>query len=457
MKQFKKAIFCLTVVLFFTYCSDNQEEDPVFDDVTINGTFSYEGGELLAEDPTGNIVKIEFPVGALRDTANVTLTLFGEKTSLPIAQRHMPEFEITPHDLNLYKPLLVTVQLKSAENDNARNMLFHVYTDEKVLPLSNMTYHPDNTTFSGETMFAGLFAEGKMSIEQINEQLEKLIASLGINWKSIAYPNANPHELNCDARIHKAKWDDLKETAGYFISLFKQRELIGYYNDLDNNQNTFQEDLQSICTLIINPGVLDILDDCIPEENCDENYIFTIADMVYNMNLLGCDEGQAFTDLNELFNDALVNCSTRLAIISEMNIGDAEFMTNSQGFVLLEMNMNPDHTFSVTGNGMLTVTGSLASTGDCSGFVTGFTEVNVTGTRNKQNIFELKVVTNQHAMLITVCPEYTVETPMEGEGEIDIELSPANGYTYVMEMELEDGTFVTDISLINPYTDLPYE
>jgi len=140
-----------------------------------------------------------------------------------------------------------------------------------------------------------------------------------------------------------------------------------------------------------------------------------------------------------------------------MHIGDDEFNINTQGIILLQTSMNTNNTFDVTGNGQLQVSGSIESTGDCSGFVSGFTDVNVTGTRNAQNVFELKITTHQHAVLVTVCPEYTVETPLEGEDAIDIELSPANGYTYVWEYNMPDGSFFMDISLINPYTDLPYE
>jgi hypothetical protein len=167
------------------------------------------------------------------------------------------------------------------------------------------------------------------------------------------------------------------------------------------------------------------------------------------------EEDPVFNDLNPKFNEAHVNCSTRLTFFSEMNIGDAELTINTQGVVLLEMNTNPENTFNFSGNGLLKVTGSLASPVDCSGFVTGFTEVNVKGTGNNENIIELNVATAQHAMLVTVCPEYTVETPLEGKDDIDIELRPANDYTYAMEFELNDGSFVMDISLINPYTDLP--
>ena len=199
-----------------------------------------------------------------------------------------------------------------------------------------------------------------------------------------------------------------------------------------------------------------MLDLCIPDDLCDLDYTHTLASMVNGMYLLGC-EGSILDRLEERFDQMLIDCGSFLTINSELNIESGGLVISTAGTVPITMTKNTNGTANVEGTGTLVVSGSGSGGGACSSVVSGETRGTVQGIRNAAFTYELQVFTEQNAVLTTTCPETIVNTPLVGEDVKLIHLSRANEYRYAEGELVEGGTFVMEITLNNPYIDLPYE
>jgi len=425
--------------------------------ISASADIMIEGGTLQVTDEAGNRVKLSFPPGAVMDTVSATLTLLGSYKDLPFDERHLRTFEITPKDINLYEPVTITIEYNSPISDLNKTALYRLRSEDWLSPLSDHAYSDDDRSVTASTLILGEFAEGKMTLEKLNAQFDLLLSSKEISWKSSPKDARETTRPLCDTRIHKAIWDDWKDVLGSFISFFKQRYLLGYYNDLQEGQHTYEEEQELLCKNVASMGIESVLDQCIPDDLCDRDYSHTISSMVRDMELLGCED--SIVDLlGQRFDQMLLNCGSSLVISSVLDIESGGLQIYSSGTVPITTRLNSDKSASVLGTGTLSVTGSGSAGGPCSGTVSGETLVTVQGNRNAAYTYELQVFTAQDALLTTVCPDgTTVNTPLAGEDAILINLSMANDYTYSEDMPVDGGQFVIDISLNNPYISLPVE
>jgi len=453
VKKNQQAVFfflMLCSVFILQGCSE--KPDPLGNnDISAAADIPPEGGCLQVSDELGNNITVTFPDGALTETIHITLSVATNNLNLPIEERRLPVFKIRPADLSLYQPVEITVEYHTAVSELEKVTLYRVRSENWLLPLGDHACSAGSRTVTATTAFLGDFAEGKMSLEQINTQLDLLVDAMDISWAGIT---PGRKSMQCDTRIHKAIWDDWKETTAAFIRFFAQRNLLGYYNNLEPGQHTFEEEIELLCENVVSKGVNEVLEQCTPEDLCDRDYTHTIAEMMESMFLLGCDEGSVFNNLMQRFEKILINCSSYLSITSELNIEGGAMVIQTGGVIPLTTSQGSENTVLVEGNGILSVSGSVE--GDvCYGVISGTTAVNVTGNRDAGFTYTLTLNLEQMAVLTTICPDLTYEVPLAGGDSRQVVLSQENGYNVVIEESVENGTFAMEVTLGNPYTDLP--
>jgi len=449
----KSLLFFLAIT--FNGCSDDSDDPSDLANVIAEAEIGVEGGSLQASDQNGNRVIVTFPPGAIMDTIQFTLTLVSADKNLPIDERQLPLFEIRPLDVSLYKPVDITIEYNTPVGEIEKAALFRVRSDQWLTPLSDHTYSDDNRSMTASTLFFGDFAEGKMTLAQLNTQFDLLVSALGISWESGLKAAGTENQLLCDTKIHKATWDVYRSFTGSFLSIFKQRLLLGYYNDLEEGQNTFVEDQAALCANVVSVGIQNVLDLCIPEDLCDRDYTHTIIAMLKAILLLGC-EGPTIDLLEERADQVLVDCGTFLTITSELTVESGGMQISTMGVVQLTLTADSENTASVTGNGTLDVTGSADAGGGCTGVVSGETYVTVYGTRDAAYTYELDILLAQNAVLSVLCPDGSgADTPLIDGQTRNVTLSSANGYSLTVEEPGDGYEYVIDTELMNPYTDLP--
>ncbi|MGC9472403.1 MAG: hypothetical protein ACP5D1_12760 [Bacteroidales bacterium] len=430
----------------------SEKTDPLGEnDITTSADIPPEGGILQISDQLGNNITVTFPDGALTETTNITLSAAANDPNLPVEERRLPVFGIRPADLNLYKPVEIKVEYHTAVNEIEKVALYRVRSDDWLMPLADHTCSAGSRTVTATTVFAGDFAEGRMSLEQINTQIDRLVTAMDISWEGITPGRKN---TECDTRIHKAIWDDWKETTAAFLKFFEMRMLLGYYDNLEPGQNTFEEEVELLCENVMSKGVNQVLDQCQPEDPCDRDYTHTIAEMMQNMMLLGCEGSSAYSRLSQRFEEMLINCSSYLTITSDLSIEGGEMVVSTGGVVGLTISQGSGTTVQVTGNGVLAVSGSVEGE-TCYGVISGTTTASVTGTRDGDYTYTLTLSLAQMAVLTTICPDFTYEVPLTGGDSRQVVLSNGNGYHVVIEEPVDNGSFTMDITLENPYIDMP--
>jgi hypothetical protein len=243
--------------------------------------------------------------------------------------------------------------------------------------------------------------------------------------------------------------------AGGFVGFFHLKQQNGFY---DLGENSLEEDQNKLCEKVMNAAVKEVLDKPLPEDLCDRQYTHTLASMIHDMNLLGCDEGTEFTRLTERFNQMLIDCGSYLTIHMKLNVESGGFEMLTSGVVPITTTRHMGNNATVEGSGILAVTGSSDAGGQCTGVISGVTVVDVAGSRDGAYLFSLTLNTYQNAVLTVICPEGNTDTNLIGEGVREVNLSPANNFTYTSEEEVEGGgLLMVDIELSNPYISLPSE
>ena len=461
MKTIVRLLIVLIGIIIFNTCSDNQVDSSNLTGVSVDADITVEGGTLSVSDEYGNIIDVTFPPGAVLETIHASLAIVSEDINLPIAERQTPVFEIRPTDISLYKPVAITIEYNTSLNEIEKAGLFRVCTESWLTPLSDHTYTNDNKSMTATTLFLGDFAEGKMTLDQLNTQFDLLVASLGISRDSVNKPSIGTSLVSCDTKIHKATWDDWKSKIGSFIFIFTKRDVLGYYYDTQSN---YEDDKEWLCTNVITVAVKRVLDMCIPDDLCDTDYTHTIADMVKGMSLLGCTHNSIYDLLEERFDKVLNDCSSYLAITSELNIGSGVLTISTIGAIPITLIATGNNTAIVTGDGTLRLSGGGGYGDVCFSTVSGITHVDVFGHKDADNTYELVLTSEQNGLVTTVCPDdpttyepgdggSTTNTPLVGGDTREITLSSANGYTQEFEDTVEGGgTFIMDVTLVSPHT-----
>ena len=459
MKRIPVSIFVLLIaVLICGGCSEDKpdpEQQPVdVEDISTSAEITPYGGTLQATDESGNVVTVTFPPCALMDTTTVTLTILGTHRDLPIEERQIRAFKIEPGNLVLYEPALISVDYQTAMEDIESAAIFRLHSDDWLIPLSDHDYPNGNSTVEATTLFPGTFAEGTMTIEQINSQLDLLESSMGIMLKSTGTSAGNTNIFSSGCEEYKAAWDDWTETAAAFLKFFEMRELLGYYDDLPPGERTFQEDCEKVCTNIIEKGVQDVLELGEPQDPCCREYAQAIESMMKTMLQCG-SQTTTFDQLNERYNTVHGQCHTYLDISVEVNIESQGLLIMTAGEVMITLEGTGNGEATVSGNGELTVAGTGDAGGQCTSTISGQNFVSVTGTRDAAYIYTLTLNMNQVAMMVTVCPDFVTETPLVGGSAKEVTLGPGNGF-YLLETEtIDEGITNTQVTLHNPYIYVP--
>lgn len=425
------------------------------EDFSTSDIITIAGGNLQVSDESGNIIKLTFPPGAVRDSTSVTLTLLGEQKDLPIDERQLRTFKIMPLDIKLYEPVSITIDYKLPVSEIEKAALFQLQSEGWLIPLSNHAYMNDSSSITAETLHFGEFAEGKMTLDQVNTQFDLLLSSLGISWNSTAKSTGQENQVFSDGSSHKETWDGWKKMAGGFVTFFNLKHQNGFY---DSGENSLVKDQNTLCEKVLNKAVKEVLDKPLPDDLCDPDYTYTLASMVNDMNRLGCDGGTEFERLNERFDQTLINCSSYLTINMNLNVESGGLDMLTTGVVPIFTTTHMGNNATVEGTGDLVVFGSADAGGLCAGLISGKTAVDVAGNRDAAYTFTLTLNTYQTAVLTVVCPDGTTKTDLNGEDVLEISLGPANNFSYSKEEEVEGGgLFMVDIELSNPYISLPSE
>jgi hypothetical protein len=458
MRNTQVLIFVLLIVLWCGGCAENEPEPQKpedVEDISASSDITPYGGELQASDESGNVIKLTFPPGAVRDTTTVILTILGKHKDLPVEERQVRSFDLQPHDLSLYEPVLVSIKYHAAVSDVEESAIFRLRSDDMLVPLSDHDYPDGNGTVTANTLIPGEFAEGKMTIGQINAQLDLLESSLGISLKSTGVSGTNiSGQTSSGCEEYKAAWDDWAETAGGFIKFFEMRDLLGYYDNLPPGQRTLDEDMDKVCSNIIEQGVNAVLGLGEPDDPCCSDYAQSIESMMGAMMACG-SQSSTFDQLNDRYNNVHSQCHTYLDITTEVSIDGGGLLIMTSGEVMVTLQGTGDGEATVTGTGQLTVSGSGNAGGQCTSSISGQNFVTVSGTRDAAYVYTLTLDMNQVAVMTTVCPDRVFETNLVGGTSKAVTLGPGNGFHLLETEEIDEGTATTQVTLNNPYIPVP--
>ncbi len=451
----QKIIFAILIVLLFSSCSEKDAEPQTngnYEDLTTTSEVSPYGGELQVSDESGNIITLTFPPGAIRDTTTVSLTILGDSKDLPINERQIRSFSIQPADLSLYRPVTISVQYKSAVSDIEESALFRLRSNEWLTPLGEHTYPAGSQIISASTLFLGEFAEGKMTIEQINTQLDLLTTAMGISLKSANHSFAVNNKQASGCEEYKAAWDDWLDTSVSFMKFFTLREMLGYYNE--PGRGSFSEDINKVCENIVDQGINDVLDLGEPDDPCCSDYAHTIESMM--QAAIGCGiQGTTLDKMNNSYDKVHSECHTYIDITTEVNVGSGGLLILTAGEVMVTLTGTGNGEAIVSGTGELAVAGSGDAGGECTATIMGQTFVRVSGNRDAAYVYTLTLEMDQYAIMTTVCPDIVVESPLNGGSPRNVTLSPGNNFTLSETETIDEGIVIYQATLHNPYIPAP--
>ncbi|MBN2033852.1 MAG: hypothetical protein JW836_11290, partial [Deltaproteobacteria bacterium] len=140
-----------------------------------------EGGSLSLLDEQGNRIEIIFPRGALDTPTNISVELLPEQLGLPIGTRHASAFIVKPYNVELYQPVTIRISYNKAIEDIRRTALYR-NRGEILAPLADHKFGVDSKSIEARAFRLGEFVEGKMSMEQIIDQVTLIFDSYGISW-----------------------------------------------------------------------------------------------------------------------------------------------------------------------------------------------------------------------------------------------------------------------------------
>lgn len=428
------------------------------DDISTTAEITIEGGLLQVIDEIGNIVKLTFPPGAVMDTCTVSLTLLGTHKALPIDERQLRTFEISPLDLNLYRPLEISIEYSEAISEFEHTALFQMHSESFLTPLGEHEYSVDRRTLKASTLSAGEFAEGKMSLEQVITQFDLLISSLELIQETATKSSTELHQPAGTGQLQKHIRDETWGKAVGYMKLMDLKLALKYYEDPPEGEPTFEEEMEKLCKTVMQKGVQEILDLGVPDDPCNMDYTHTLTQLLADMEIIGCVKNDVYKRLKEKFEEMLGNCNSFLSINSDLDIQDGALSINTKGVVFIYATASDENTATVEGMGSLTVSGGPDVIGDCTATVSGNTQVEVSGTRDASYTFVLTLESNQDAIMVTNCPHnITNETAMAGEAFKVVTLSRANGFEVSVPMTADEVTYLMTVKLDNPYTTLPRE
>ena len=263
------------------------DEDPIYSEKEI----TIDGGSISIIDEHNNTIEVIFPKDALDKTTQIYVGVLSEQPEFPIETQHVSAFEIKPHNTELYYPITVRVTYNNVIQDINRTALFRKKTDILV-PLADRNFGIDSKSIEAETFSLGVFAEGKMSLEQINTQIGLRFASYGINWDQ---KNATMFDSFLSDDI-LSLWADVREDAKGEMEYM----VILQYLNIDTS-----DQMSLICSDIVEPAIDKLLSAAKPANVCDRTYSYTILDALGLLQKLGCNwqNRPIYDRFEEIMND----------------------------------------------------------------------------------------------------------------------------------------------------------
>ena len=409
-----------------------------------------DGGSISIVDEYNNTIEVTFPKDVLSKATQISLGVLSEQPDLPIETRYVSAFEIKPYNTELYGSVFVRVNYENAVQDINRTVLFRKKTDSLLVPLANHE-HFDNKTVRAEAFFLGVFAEGKMSLDQINNQIDLLLASKEIDLdQKNATANARSIYSTCNTEITKAIWGDWKETAFGVLKYYEDAQWLGLPLDV--------EIWDSICTNIASAGGQMVLDRCIPEDICDHNYQYTIIDALDTIQRLACiQNNEVYTQLNNRYKDIVTKCIKDGALVIDLSALEVTYLTDPllgtpfyseivfdvNGVVPLTIEVVNISGFAdirdkrkgvfdlVNTSGFITYNPGTSIERVCQINVSGYILVEVAGSKDSSDVYSLQVVTHHYTGQTLDCPSSpTVTSPLKHKKSriFKVVLSSENSY-----------------------------
>jgi hypothetical protein len=237
---------------------------------------TVDGGSISIIDEHNNTIEVIFPKDALDKTTQIYVGVLSEQPELPIEIQHVSAFEIKPYNTELYNPITVRVTYNNVIQDINRTALFRKKTDILV-PLADRNFGIDSKSIEAEAFSLGVFAEGKMSLDQINTQIGLIFASYGINWDQ---KNATMFDSFLSTENFIKLWADYGEDAKAALEYLVIKQYLGFDTSYD---------MHLICSDIVEPGIDKLLLEDKPANPCDRIYAYTILDALALSQQLGCN------------------------------------------------------------------------------------------------------------------------------------------------------------------------
>jgi hypothetical protein len=289
------------------------DEDPT----KMQKEITVDGGSISIIDEHNNTIEVIFPKDALDKTTQIYVGVLSEQPELPIETQHVSAFEIKPYDTELYYPITVRVTYNNVIQDINRTALFRKKADILV-PLADRNFGTGSKSIEAETFSLGVFAEGKMSLEQINTQIGLIFASYGINWDQ---ENATMFGSFL-SDYFLTLWADYREAAKGELEYMTIKQYLGFDTS---------DDMYFICFAIVEPGIDKLLLEDKPANPCDRTYAYTVLDALALLQQLGCNwENRPIYDrFEEVMNCACFTFGSpdKVNLVSINAVGDGVSIT----------------------------------------------------------------------------------------------------------------------------------
>jgi len=465
-------------VFAFISCSGGSGGDEDDSDTPDEAISSYsekeinsEGGSISIIDERNNIIEVTFPEDALRESTNISIGIIPEPPDFPIETRHVSAFEIKPYDTGLYKPLKIQINHGSAIQGIERTALFREKADSLLVPLANHEYWSSgagaNDIIRAEAYFLGVFAEGEMSLDQINSQIDLLLDFQETRW---AQRVSMAVDANCDTEKMKETWNHWKETGDGILKYTQLKQELGFYN---NNEEAMDEDFQSACNDVAGEGGQIVLDKCTPENLCDPNYIYVISDALDTIWRLQCMVGnEVYAKLTNRFEAIATSCIEEGLLTINLSASEtlsstggptapyqAQVSTDTNGVIQLVFEVTDSSTgladikdksagkFQAARSGSVAYFPGSPEERVCQISSDGYALVEIDGSKDSTGAYSLTIVAHVYADYNEVCsPPPNVIRPIDGIGSYTFRVVLNSGNNY-MEVAQADEDLDWEISV----------
>ena len=471
--------FLLLFALAHTNCQDSSSTDDDTDSPQegspVETEITPEGGDLSIVDENNNTINIRFPEDAVYTPTSVTLSLLSDRDDFSIETPHAVAFEITPHDLLLYRPVSIMINYAQPVAEVEKALIFRENSDQLLVPLADHEYFKNQ---NGEghstrafTNTAGVFAEGTLSPEQVESHLNALLNLLDIK---LARPGTVSIYDTCNTEINKVIWDAWKAHGNGVEELTRLVLVMQLGIEIPNEG--------SICDNFLENFAQTVLEKCKPEDICDYNYQYIMNDALSEMQKcqnFGDDLYDTFysrwADIrNTCIKDGNLNFQLSGNVVMESSGGpetptrlNMSFRsegitvplkittTHASGFAEIDEDdgiLGGVPLYPLSGSGIIVNYPGTTYEKICSISANGFLRVEIAGSKDSEDKYSISIVTHHYLDKRVICPgeqEHFYPLGHERSRIFDIELNAQNHYMGTVEA-VNDSSWSVDVALKLP-------